>query len=169
MSTAPTPPPATPTPPSLGWIARLPRWARPRATPPGGDPAGRDVRSIETILVLGVGLVLAAAVVWDVARQVRVNRREDIDKKTWVAYTHKQAKNLSIRLLQRGTTDFVCSPPTSRLPRQCLMVAGATRGGLRTVQGGYYVPAQRDDRYSVRYGCFGVPARRHLCGARGPA
>lgn len=153
---------------SPAWTARLPAWAQPRPAPPTGDPASRDVRSIETVLVLVVGLVLAAAVVWDVARQTRVNGRVAADKRTWEAYTHKKVKKLTVRLLLRGTTEFVCAPATSKVERPCLMIAGPTRGGLRVVQGGYFLPPKREDRYVWRYGCFGRPARVHACGGAAP-
>jgi hypothetical protein len=169
---AEAPPPAAagrPAPPAEArWTARLPAWARPRAMPSGGDPAGPDVRGIETVLVILVGCVLAAAVAWDVDRQTGVNTRVAADKATWTAYSHRKVKKLGVRLLLRGTTDFVCAPSTSKLPRLCLMIAGPTRAGRRPIQGGYYLPPKREDRFISRYACFGLPARRHLCGAKAP-
>lgn len=146
-----------------------PAWAEPRETPPSGDPAGRDTRAIETVLVVLVGLVLAAAVVWDVVRQTHVNVRTAADRATWRAYTHRNFKNLDVRTLLRGTTDFVCASTNTQHPaaRFCLMLSGPVRANRRTViEGGYYAEPFRTDSYPYRWGCFGVPAQRHLCGLK---
>ena len=150
--------------------ARLPAWAAPRDTPSGGDPAGRDTRAIETIIVVVIGLVLAAAVIRDVVRQTHVNERTSADRATWRAYTHRKVKNLDVRTLERGTTDFVCASTNPQRPvaRFCLMLSGPVRANRRTVDGGYYLAPFRKDSYPYRWGCFGVPAQRTLCGLRSP-
>jgi hypothetical protein len=146
----------------------LPGWAAPRPAPADGrDPAGPSMRMIETAILILVGLVLTAAVAWDVGRQTRVNERVAADKATWRAYTHRalKGKTLTVRTLLRGTTDFACGPPVSgATQRLCLMLAGPTQASRRTIAGGYYLPLKRQDRFISRYGCFGLPARRHLCG-----
>ena len=146
----------------------LPEWAAPRDMPPSGDPAGRDTRAIETVIVVLIGVVLAAAVVRDVVRQTHVNERTAADRATWRAYTHRKVKNLDVRTLERGTTDFVCAStnPQRPLPRLCLMVSGPVRGGRRAIAGGYYLEPFRKDAYPYRWSCFGVPAGRSLCGLR---
>jgi hypothetical protein len=160
---------------------RLPAWAAPRAQADGGDPAGHLVRWVETAAAIAIGLVLAVAVVHDVARQVRINKRVSADKQTWLAYAvprsipyaQSQYKRLGVRLLERGTTDFVCQPTALthvlavREQRLCLMVSGPVRSsGTRTIDGGYYVLPSREDRYANRYRCFGLMAQRHECGLK---
>ncbi len=152
--------------------SRLSPRLAPRPAPAGGDPAGRDVRGIETAVVLLIGLVLLVAVVHDVSRQTSINIRVSADKSTWRLYAHRRDKKLDVRLLPHGTTDYLCpSTPLAvraRAPRLCLMIDGPIRRGLRTVEGGYYVPPLRQDRYITRSGCFGLPATTHLCGAKAP-
>lgn len=121
---------------------------------------------IETAILVLIGLVLAAAVTWDVVRQTHVNERQAVDKGLWRAYTHRNLRNktLTVRTLLRGTTDFACGPPAPRATnRLCLMITGPAAASRRTIAGGYYVPLKRQDRFAVRYGCFGLPASRHLC------
>lgn len=155
---------------------RLPDWAAPR--PQGDrDPASRDVRAIESAILLLVGLLLAAAVVYDVALQVRLNTRESADRATWRAYAHVTyvKTRLDVRTLEHGNTDFVCrststvAAQAAHQVRLCLMISGATVNDRRTIDGGYYIPPRAADRYSYRYGCFGLPAQRALCGAASAA
>jgi len=152
--------------------SRLPRWAQPRPEA-HGDPAGRDLRGIETALLIILGLVLAVAVVHDVVLQVRLNTRESADRTTWRAYEHRYVKVLDVRTLEHGTIDFVCLPSLTKTAaereiRPCLMISGPIVNGHRTVDGGYFIPPKRADRYQYRYGCFGLPAQRQLCGLRSP-
>ncbi len=144
----------------------------PRPSPLSGDPAGRDVRGIETAVVLLIGVILLIAVIHDVARQTSINIRVSADKSTWRLYAHRRDKKLDVRLLAHGTTDYLCqSTPlarSARAPRLCLMIDGPTRRGLRTVEGGYHIPPLRQDRYITRTGCFGLPATLHLCGGKAP-
>jgi hypothetical protein len=51
--------------------------------------------------------------------------------------------------------------------RLCLMISGPTVDGRRRIDGGYYLAPHASDRYDYRYGCFGLPAQRLQCGARG--
>jgi hypothetical protein len=148
----------------------LPAWAAPRNPPGDGrDPAGPSLRMIETAILILVGLVLTVAVAWDVVRQTHVNVRTAADRATWRAYAHRDLHNktLTVRTLLRGTTDFTCGPPVrGATNRLCLMMVGPTHVSRRTVAGGYYVPLKRQDRFIVRYGCFGLAASRHLCAHR---
>ena len=152
--------------------SRLPAWAAPR-TDSDHDPAGRDVRSIETAILILVGLLLAAAVIYDVALQVRLNTRETADRATWKAFSHQNTKHLDVRTLEHGTTDYVCraSTVTGNTPevRLCLEISGPTVNDRRHVDGGYYIPPRRADRYAYRYGCFGLPAQHGLCPATAAA
>ncbi len=180
MSAAP--PPAPPTAdaaaPASDWTSPLPRWARPGPQDPTGDPASYITRTLETAFAILIGIVLAVAVVHDVKRQVDINQRVAADKRSWYAFAvahHQplavqQHTRVGVRLLLRGSTDFPCQPTgltravARGQHRLCLMIAGPIVNGYRTVQGGYYIAASHEDRYINRYGCFGLPARRHLCG-----
>lgn len=156
--------------------SRLPAWLAPRPQA-DRDPASRDVRAIESVILILLGLLLAAAVVYDVALQVRVNKRESADRATWRAYSHVTyvKTRLDVRTLERGTTDFVCRSTStvaaqiSGQVRLCLMVSGPVVHGVRRIDGGYYIPGKRRDSFAYRWGCFGLPAEQGLCGAANAA
>ena len=48
------------------------------------------------------------------------------------------------------------------------MISGPVRAGRRTVVGGYHLTPFRKDAYAYRWGCFGIPAERSLCGLTSP-
>lgn len=139
-----------------------------------GDPAGRDLRAIETVIVVAIGIVLAVAVVYDVVRQVHFNQRASIDRATWRAYTHVQTKHIGVRFPRSGSTDFACRSTSTivavahRQTRLCLMVDGPTVDGVRHVSGGYWIRPAEPDHRRYRYGCFGEPAQRSLCASAQP-
>jgi len=150
----------------------LPAWA---AHGPQGerDPASRDVRAIETTIMVLLGLLLAVAVIYDVAHQVRLNTRETADRASWRAYEHVTdvKTRLDVRVPLRGTTDYVCRS-TSTVPavalhqvRLCLQFTGPIVNDRRRVDGGYYLAPHASDRAAYRYGCFGAPAQSALCEA----
>jgi len=155
---------------------RLPSWAAPRPQRER-DPASRDVRTIESTILVLIGLLLAVAVVYDVVHQVRLNTRESADRATWRTFAHVSdvKTRLDVRTLERGTTDFVCRSTSTVAAiaahqlRLCLMISGPIVDGRRHIDGGYYIPPQTSDRYAYRYGCFGLPAQRALCGASSEA
>jgi hypothetical protein len=150
-------------PPSVG---RLPGWLRPRSTERAGSGRTRLVES--TLLVLA-GLLLASATVNDVVRQTHVNQRLIADVRTWRAYTRHDYHNLSVdqQLLgEQSKREVVCGntspgPPKGRT-QLCLLIWGPVVDGRRTVQGGWYLPANSEDVRVARYGCFG-PAARGRC------
>jgi len=159
--------PSTPAPRRLlpAWVAHRPQGDR--------DPANRDVRAIETTVMVLIGLLLAVAVIYDVAHQVGINTRETADRATWRGYEHVAdvKTRLDVRTLERGTTDFVCRSTSTvaatalHQVRLCLMISGPTVNDRRTIDGGYYLAPHASDRFAYRYGCFGLPAQRALCGA----
>ncbi len=108
------------------------------------------------MLVL-VGLLLAVATVADVGRQAGINHRLDADLRSWRLYTHHDYKNVGAdqELLGVQTKrDVVCGnaepgPPKAR-PQICLVMTGPTRGGLRQVAGGWYLPAGTEDDVRAR-------------------
>ncbi len=149
--------------------ATLPEWLAPRRA---DDPAAAGSplrRSLETLVVVLVGVLLAVATVDDLHRQVGLNERFAVDKRTWRSYTHRNVKLLGITPAIRGNLDIVCGPPivgdTSRL---CLMLGGPAHVHERQLLGGFRLAFMRPNRYIYRYGCFGVAASRSLCGVSGP-
>jgi hypothetical protein len=146
--------------------ARLPGWLRPRTVELPGS--GRT-RLIETTLLLLAGLLLAIATVNDVVRQTNVNQRLISDLRTWRAYTGHDYHNLSIdqQLLgEASRREVVCGNTRPGAPKAsiqlCLAIWGPVRDGRRTVHGGWYLPAQREDLRAYRYACFG-PAGAGVC------
>jgi hypothetical protein len=121
------------------------------------------------VLVL-VALLLAIATVNDVVRQAGVNHRLVADLRTWRQYTHHDYKNVGADQELLGTAthrDVVCGNtvpgPPKRRTQICLVVTGPVSRGVRTVSGGWYLPAGIEDNVrSARYGCFGT-ITRGLC------
>ena len=160
--------PAAPEPYERLW-QRLPERLRPRSSE---LPGRGELRLIESAVLILVGLLLAVATVNDVARQAGVNHRIVADLRTWRTYTHHDYKNVGADRELLGVStgrDVVCGntepgPPKAR-PQICLVVTGPTRNGVRTVSGGWYLPAGTEDNVrSARYGCFGAAAKG-LCPA----
>jgi hypothetical protein len=144
-------------------LERLPRWARPEDEEPP-DPTGLR-RAAELAVLLVLGVLLAAATVSDLARQVRLDERIAVDKTTWSAYTHRQLKKINVSTGLRSTRDSACAPPFSGASyRLCLVLTGPTHG-RRTITGGYRLPLTGLDRYYRRSDCFGAARRQALCGA----
>lgn len=140
---------------------RLPPALRPREADDGG---GRGRRTAELAFLIVLGVLLAAATINDLAKQVRTDIRLGDDKKTWVAYTQHPVKKLTLIAGIGTTRDVVCGPPfTGADYRQCLVMVGPTRSGVRTVAGGYRLPLTGNDLYRHRWACAGEPAQRQLC------
>jgi len=126
-------------------------------------PGRGEVRLIESAVLVIVGLLLATATINDVVRQGGVNNRLIADLRTWRTYTHHDYKNVSTDQHLLGATthrDVVCGNTVPGPPKQrrqiCLVVTGATRDGVRTVAGGWYLPPGTEDNVrSARSGCFG--------------
>jgi hypothetical protein len=140
---------------------RLPEPLRPRSSE---RPGRGELRLIESAVLILVGLLLATAVVADVVRQAGVNHRLVADLRTWRTYTHHDYKNVGTDTELLGVTtqrDVVCGNDSPGPPKEraqiCLVVTGPTRGGVRAVSGGWYLPPGNDfDVRSERYGCFGA-------------
>jgi hypothetical protein len=125
---------------------------------------------METTLLVLVGVVLLAATVNDLARQVGVNHRLAADLSTWRHYSGHDFHNLSIdqRLLgENSQREVICGntrpgPPLASA-QLCLAIWGTVVDGRRTVHGGWYLPAHLEyDVRASRYGCFG-PAAQGIC------
>ncbi len=148
---------------------RLPERLRPRAQV---LEARGELPLIEGFVLVLVALLLAVATVNDVARQAGINHRLVADLRTWRTYTHHDYKNVGTDQELLGPAskhDVVCGntvpgPPKQR-PQVCLVVTGSIHSdGLRTVSGGWYLPANtEDDVKSLRYGCFGDAVAGQLC------
>lgn len=151
---------------------RLPSWLRPSEIE---LPGSGELRLVETIVLVLIGLLLGVATANDVARQRDVNVRLIADLRTWRTDTGHDFHNLSIdqQLLGGGRSssstdrEVVCGNTAPGRPKAtsqlCLVIAGSVVDGRRTVQGGWYLPAHtEDDVRGARYGCFG-PAGRGSC------
>jgi len=147
-------------------LQRLPPWLAPRdSEAPGPD---RRRRLIEGAVLVAIGLLLAAAVIRDVVRQVGVDDRVVVDKRTWVHYTHHNIKLVSVLTNTRNNIDFACGPPHAHATyRVCLMLTGGSHGTYRHISGGYRLGLTGFDVRANRYDCFGLPRHQHLCPRRG--
>ncbi len=139
-------------------------WLPDRLRPREVESRGRgELRLIETTVLILVGLVLAIATVNDLVRQAHINSRLDADLRTWRQYTHHDFHNVAIdqETLGLGTDrevlcgNTIAGPPGSTA-QLCLAIWGPVHDGLRTVHGGWYVPAYLPDIPTRRYGCFGA-------------
>jgi len=142
---------------------RLPPWLRPRES----ELIGRgEVRLIETILLVCVGLLLAVATVNDLVRETHTNKRLDADLATWRHYTGHDYVNISIDQETLGLDsgrEVLCGNTSAGAPGErtqiCLTIRGPVRDGLRSVYGGWYLPPYHPDAPANRYGCFGSGGR----------
>lgn len=123
----------------------------------------RQVRLVETTVLVLVGILLAAAVINDVVRQSHVNQRLVADLRTWRTVTGHDYHNLTVEQTVFGetsTTDVVCGNTAPGAPKTkiqlCLAIGGPTVDGQREIRGGWYLPANsEEDLARVRYACFG--------------
>ncbi|HXB63747.1 MAG TPA: hypothetical protein VNV42_02615 [Solirubrobacteraceae bacterium] len=161
---------SAPTAPPDRW-RRLPEWLRPRDT----ERRGRgDLRRVESTLLVLAFLLLAAATVYDVVRQVHVNERLSVDLHTWRAITGNDLKNISIEqdLAHYTTRDVLCgnlgAGPPGTQPQVCLIITGPTARGMRAAKGGFYLPPYFQDKRTNRYACWGTAVGENLCGLSTP-
>jgi hypothetical protein len=135
------------------------------------DPEGsRQLRLVETTVLLLVALLLVIATVNDVVQQTHVNHRLVADLRTWRAYTGHDYHNLSTGKDFSGrnsTREVVCGNtkpggPKARI-QLCLVIEGPVARGVRHVAGGWYLPAGVDDVRSYRYGCYGAARSEGRC------
>jgi hypothetical protein len=140
------------------------------------DSASKDVRRVESTLLVLAFALLAVATVSDVVRQVHVNERLTVDLRTWRAVTGRvypghARKNISIEQDLKGhtTREVLCgnvweAPPGST-PQVCLIMTGPAVHGLRAARGGFYLLPYFPDKRPNRYACFGTALAEELCGA----
>jgi hypothetical protein len=138
----------------------LRRWWRP----------GRRLYVVEGLVMIAVGLLLAAAVARDVARHIGIEKRAIVDRHTFRVYVHRpKLKKISVAPPKRGTVDKVCGQPSSgSQQRLCLFMGGPAHVPLREIRGGYHLPLLKPDRARFRWGCYGVAQAHHLCAAPTP-
>ncbi len=157
----------SPTQAAGGAPARLPEWARPRASERRGLGS---LRLAETTVLILFGVLLAVATVNDVARQTHVNHRLMADTHTWRVATGHDYHNLATYQDYKGftTRDTVCgnlSPGGANERTQlCLTLLGPTIDGKRAISGGFYLPPGSENEPHERYACFGAAVRARLCG-----
>ncbi len=130
------------------------------------------VRRVETVMLVLVAIVLAAATINDVVRQTHTNQRLIADLRTWRTYTGHDYHNLSVEqtvLGERSRHEVVCGNTAPGAPKAntqlCLAIWGPLRGGRRTVHGHWYLPPRVEDIRADRYGCSGREVLA-LCPAR---
>lgn len=134
-----------------------------------------ELRLIETTVLVIIGVILAIATVNDVVRQTHTNHRLVADLRTWRTVTGHDYKNVGVEqdIKTFTTRDIPCGNVSPGAPesvsRICLILTGPVRHGMRTVAGGYYLPAYVQDLRKSRYGCFGIAESEDLCGAPIPA
>jgi hypothetical protein len=155
---------------SARWT-RLPEWARPRDSERRGLGS---LRLAETTILILLGLFLALATVNDVVQQTHVNHRFVADLRTWRSATGHDYHNVRTESDQKShtTRDVVCGNVSPGAPGErvqvCLALVGPVVSGVRSVSGGYYLPAKSIDIRRYRYACFGAPAQTGLCGLGKP-
>jgi hypothetical protein len=150
------------------WRARrLPAGLAPRDSE---DPGRGDLRLVETIVLVLVGLLLAVATVNDVVRQTHINDRLVADLDTWRHHTGHAYRNVQVSQQLYGPAsgrEVVCGNTSPGAPRAriqlCLAIWGPVRGGLREVHGGWYLPPHSENQRRDRYGCFGNAVAEGIC------
>lgn len=126
-------------------------------------------RVIESALLALIALVLLAATVNDLVRQVHINHRLEADMHTWREVTGHHYINLSVEedIKHFTTRDVVCGNTEpgapGEKPQLCLIMTGPVRAKVRQVHGGFYMPPELADTPWHRYACFGSAARHHWC------
>ena len=150
--------------PAGGIVGRLPAWLAPREH----DSAGRRTWRVETVALVLVGLLLAVAAINDISWSVNASAQLVADQSTWRHYTGRDYYNVSAGALVVGRSpDISCAnsspgPPGERT-QICLLIDGPIVHGLRTVVGGWRLPARTGDFPAKRYSCFGEGATKALC------
>jgi hypothetical protein len=137
----------------------------PRLRPRDVEQRGRgDLRLVETLVLVLVGVVLATATINDLVRQAGINHRLVADLATWRHYTGHDYHNISVDQETFGAAsmrEVLCGNTSPGAPKTrtqiCLTIWGPVVNGMRAVHGGWYLPAYvENDVASERYGCFGA-------------
>ncbi len=171
-----TPAPNAPHPPAA--VAGWRQWLRPRSD----ERLGRgEVRLIETVVLVLVGVFLAVATIHDVARQVPMGERLSADLESWRAIVGVPYHNPLIEqdVKHYTTRDIVCADleigkPLGE-PQVCLIFTGPVRDRRRVAYGGFHLLAEGTDVHEpvldvpkYRYACWGTAVAEGLCEAKAP-
>ncbi|MHB1859814.1 MAG: hypothetical protein ACYCUM_06855 [Solirubrobacteraceae bacterium] len=147
------------------------------------DDGGRR-RRIQNVLLVIVGIVLATAVLYDVARQVNINYRLTADIETWREITGHRYKNVSVETDTHHytTKDVACGNVFYNKPGHSVQICFVLVGPIlhrriggrivrrRATYGGFFVPRLISTGYKVnRYGCFGHAVAEDRCKLATPA
>jgi hypothetical protein len=119
-------------------------------------------------VLIVVGVLLAVSALNDVVWSVNNNGRLVADQMTWRHYNHRDYFNVSAGPLVVGQPqDLACANATPGPPGErtqlCILIVGPVVNGLRTVVGGWRLPARTGDFAPDRYDCFGAGATKSLC------
>ncbi len=141
---------------SFSW---LPERLRPRASE---LPGTGSLRLVETTLLIILAVFLAIVTIYDLHRETKINQRLSADETTWRRYTGHDYVNLSVDTVLlgfRSEHEVVCGNTSPGAPgaraQICLEVVGPVQGGVRSEDGGWYLPRRTPDVKAKRYSCFG--------------
>jgi hypothetical protein len=120
---------------------------------------------IETVVLVVIGLLLTAAVVNDVVRQLGIDARKKVDMRTFAHYVPgTPPKHIEVTAGQRGLPDVTCGRPVVHADvRVCLIMIGSSHVLYRDVVGSYTLPFLHSDRRRYRFACAGYAVTHHLC------
>ncbi|HEX2015877.1 MAG TPA: hypothetical protein VGN69_04210 [Solirubrobacteraceae bacterium] len=131
-----------------------------------GAPApAHPLRRIETVALVLLAVLLGAAVIDDVVRQVGIDKRILLDKRTYRReFPTAVTKHIFVNPGKRDTLDIACAHLPGATDRGCLMLTGPSqRVTTRNVVGSYRLPRRHPDKYRYRYRCAGLALERGLC------
>ena len=112
----------------------------PRLRPRDVEQRGRgDLRLVETLVLVLVGIVLATATINDLVRQAGINHRLVADLATWRHYTGHDYRNIAVDQEAFGVAskrEVLCGNTSPGAPKTrtqiCLTIWGPVVNGMRT-------------------------------------
>jgi hypothetical protein len=123
---------------------------------------------LETTALVLVGVMLAVAVIYDLALDVGNDHRIAADEATWTRFTGLKPVTIWAKPVSLGqTTDISCGSvaigPHVRETQVCVVLVGPVRNGLRTVFGAWQLRWGVADHRADRFGCVGGAVSPKWC------